>query len=126
MTFPLRIFVADDSHVIRGLVANLVHESDDMELAGEAADGMAAVDLAQKVRPDVVVLDLQMPRMSGLQALRTLRQRLPETHVVILTNYGDAVYRRTCLEAGAAHFLDKSSDLDGIVDVLCSLGRTPA
>ncbi|OZC03674.1 response regulator [Rubricoccus marinus] len=123
---PLRVFVADDSQIIRGLIADLLLASDDLELVGEAADGVEAITRAQEVRPEVVVLDLQMPRMSGLQALRALQVRLPETKVVILTNHGDAVYRRTCMDAGATHFLDKSLDLDGIGDVLRQVARARA
>ena len=126
MPAPLRVFVADDSRLIRSLIADVLCATDDLELVGEAADGAEAVDRAQEIEPEVVVLDLQMPRMSGLDALRILRRRLPQTEVVILTNHGDAVYRQACMEAGAAHFVDKSADLHGIGDVLRRVARAAA
>ena len=118
---PRRILIADDSALVRQLLADRLGEIDDLEIVGEAADGVEAVEETEAARPEIVILDLQMPRMSGLQALRAIRQRAPETHVIVLTNHADPVYRRTCLDEGAAHFLDKSGDLDRLGDVIRGL-----
>ena len=113
-----RILIADDSSVLRQILVDRLNGLEDMEVVGEAADGIEAIDRAEAVQPDVVVLDLQMPRMSGLEALRALRQRLPEAHIVVLTNHADPIYRRTCLAAGASRFLDKSLDLETLEEVI--------
>ncbi|HIL57904.1 MAG TPA: response regulator transcription factor, partial [Rhodothermales bacterium] len=104
---PLRVLIADDSAVVRQLLADRLGDLSDVEVVGIAVDGAEAVDQAVAVRPEVVLLDLQMPRMSGLQALRTIREQAPEVRVIVLTNHADSVYRRTCLAAGALDFLDK-------------------
>lgn len=115
---PYRVLVADDSLLLRQLLVERLHGMADMEVVAEAADGVEAVDRAQEVRPEIVLLDLQMPRMSGLQALRAILDALPDTRVVVLTNHADSVYRRTCMAAGASRFLDKSGDLDTLDQVL--------
>ena len=115
---PLRVLIADDSDLVRQILADRLGAMPDVEIVGEAADGLEAVQQTEAVRPEVVLLDLQMPRMSGLQALRAIRDSVPEARVVILTNHADPIYRRTCLAAGAAFFFDKSADLDGLGDVI--------
>lgn len=118
---PLRVLIADDSAVVRQLLADRLGDLSDVEVVGIAVDGAEAVDQAVAVRPEVVLLDLQMPRMSGLQALRTIREQAPEVRVIVLTNHADSVYRRTCLAAGAMDFLDKSGDLDDLDATLLAL-----
>ncbi|MEM1053994.1 MAG: response regulator transcription factor [Bacteroidota bacterium] len=118
LPLPLRILIADDSSLVRQILSDRLGELADIEVVGEATDGIEAVDQTEAIRPEVVLLDLQMPRMSGLQALRAIREKVPEAHVVVLTNHADAVYRRTCLAAGAAQFLDKSGDLEALDDVI--------
>lgn len=107
-----KILVADDSTLVRQLLVERLNSIENVEVVAEAADGVEAVDRARENQPDVVLLDLQMPRMSGLQAMRQIMDSSPNTQVVILTNHADPVYRRTCLAAGATHFLDKSEDLE--------------
>lgn len=121
LALPLRVLIADDSDLVRQVLADRLGGMADVEIVGEAVDGEEAVRQTEEVRPEVVLLDLQMPRMSGLQALRAIREKAPEAHVVVLTNHADAVYRRTCIAAGAAFFLDKSTDLDGLDEVIRGL-----
>ena len=118
---PRRILIADDSALVRQILADRLGDIDDLEVVGEAVDGVEAVDQTEATRPEIVLLDLQMPRMSGLQALRAIRKRVPETRVIVLTNHADPVYRRTCLAAGAAHFMDKSEDLEDLDAVIRGL-----
>lgn len=118
---PLRILIADDSDLVRQILADRLGGMAEVEIVGQATDGEEAVRQTEAVRPEVVLLDLQMPRMSGLQALRAIRKMVPEARVVVLTNHADAVYRRTCIAAGAAFFLDKSTDLEGLDDVIRGL-----
>ena len=103
----ITVLVADDHPVVRAGVRLLIGSQPDMEVVGEAADGVECVDLVAALRPHVVVLDLSMPRLSGLGALRTLREKHPETRVLILTMHEDPVTARQVLDAGGAGFLVK-------------------
>lgn len=123
---PHRVLVVDDSTLLRRLLVDRLSGMTDMEVVGEASDGIEAVDRAHAMRPEIVLLDLQMPRMSGLQALRAIVAALPDTRVVVLTNHADSVYQRTCLAAGASSFLDKSSDLDRLDQVLREVVKAEA
>lgn len=125
-TVPHRILVADDSVLLRRLLVDRLSSMEDMEVVGEAADGIEAVDRVQEVRPEIVLLDLQMPRMSGLEALRAILRSLPDTRVVVLTNHADSVYQRTCLAAGARRFLDKSGDLERLDEVIREVASAEA
>ena len=120
-TLPRRILIADDSALIRQHLADRLGEMEEAEIVGLAKDGVEAVDETEATRPEIVILDLQMPRMSGLQALGAIRERVPDAQVIVLTNHADPVYRRTCLDAGAARFMDKSGDLDELENVIRSL-----
>jgi DNA-binding NarL/FixJ family response regulator len=105
----LRILLADDHAVLRaGLHALLVAERD-LEVVGEAADGREAVALAEELRPDVVVMDISMPIMNGLEATREIAARLPETHVLALTMHAEEQYLLQVLEAGGAGYVLKRS-----------------
>lgn len=115
---PVRVLVADDSDLLRRLLCDAIGEVDGVEVVAEAADGAAALDGVAAHRPGVVVLDLQMPVVGGLAALQTLRAGGRTPRVIVLTNHADAVYREACLEAGADHFFDKSSEFERVLEVL--------
>lgn len=114
----VRVLVADDSSLLRRLLRDAIEEVEGVEVVAEAADGAAALSEIATHEPGVVVLDLQMPVMGGLSALQTLRSSGREPRVIVLTNHSDETYRAACLEAGADHFFDKSSELDRVLDVL--------
>lgn len=103
----ISVLIADDQHIIRhGLRLRLGLESD-ITVIGEAADGNIAVDLATQLRPDVVVMDVAMPNLDGIEATREIRLRAPETAVVILSLHDDAATRNRAQLAGAASFVTK-------------------
>ena len=107
----IRVLVADDQAAVRGGFAALVSAAHDMELAGEAADGREAVDLARRVFPQVVLMDVRMPKLDGLEATRLIcaDRSLADTRVLVLTTFDldDYVYR--ALRAGASGFLLKDA-----------------
>ena len=103
----IRVLLVDDQPAVRqGLQIRLVLEPD-VEVVGEAGDGAGAISLAQSLRPDVILMDVRMPGMDGISAVRTLRAVAPESAVVILSLYDDAKTRARAQEAGAAAFVAK-------------------
>ena len=108
----IRVVVADDSPEVRLLVRVVLEDDADFRVEGEATDGQEAVDLAATLHPDLLLLDLSMPRMDGHQALPLILEASPETRVVVLSAFpADRVARRL-LDAGAHLFLDKTGDLE--------------
>ncbi|GLW63493.1 DNA-binding response regulator [Actinomadura rubrobrunea] len=108
----IRVLLADDQALIRGGFRALLEAEDDLEVVAEAADGERAVALALEHRPDVALVDIQMPVMDGIEATRLIAadERLRGVHVVILTNYGLDEYVVAALRAGACGFLVKDTE----------------
>jgi DNA-binding NarL/FixJ family response regulator len=118
----MKVFIADDSSVVvERLVDLLEEEVPDAQLVGQAGDVPEAVRGIQKVKPDALILDLQMPGGSGLDVLRAIRADHPRLYVLIFTNYPYPQYREECLTAGANVFLDKSAEFEKIPAILREL-----
>jgi len=115
MDSPIRIVVADDHPVVRGGLVALLRTIPSLDVVGEAADGETAVHLAQEHRPDVVLMDVRMPGMDGVEATRRIREQTPESRVLILTMYDDDATVFTAMKAGAQGYLLKESEQDDIV-----------
>jgi two-component system response regulator DesR len=122
----MKVFIADDSLPIVERLDDLVHGIAGVEIAGHASDVPGAVRGIQEMKPDVLILDLQMPGGSGLDVLRAIRQALPALFVLICTNYPYPQFREECLSAGADCFLDKSGEFDKIPGILRSVKRSLA
>lgn len=102
------MLIADDHAVVREGLRTFLDLQDGIEVAGEAADGREAVDEAERLRPDVVLMDLVMPRLDGVEAMRELRARVPQARVVVLTSFLDDERLLPALRAGAAGYLLKN------------------
>jgi pilus assembly protein CpaE len=105
----MRVLLVDDDERFRETLRHLLAQRGEAEILGEAADGEEALRLAESLRPDVVLVDLAMPRMNGLEVTRQLKARRPEVLIVIITVHDDEAYRRTALAAGAEAFLVKKT-----------------
>jgi len=105
----IRVILADDHRVLREGLRALLEESGEIEVVGEAQDGYEAVDLAAELQPDVVVMDIAMPRLNGIDATRAVRQRAPGTRVVVLTMYDSPEYVSEILKAGAWSYVTKDA-----------------
>jgi len=109
----IRIVLADDHAIVRRGFQLILRSHDDLEVVGEAATGLEAVALAEKLRPDIVVMDVSMPELNGIEATRRIEQVAPSTRVVALSMHRDSVYVREMLRAGArAYLLKESAEAD--------------
>ena len=105
----LRVVIADDHATVREGLKLIVGAEKDMEVVGEASDGRAAVEAADKLRPDVVLMDVSMPKLNGLKATAKLKECCPEVHVLALTRHKDDGYLQQLLRAGASGYVLKQS-----------------
>ena len=109
----IRVFLVDDHTVVRQGLRRILESDDEIEIVGEAGDGRTAIDLVQRLRPHVVVMDVAMPELNGIEATRQITKRVEGTKVLVLSMHGDDVYVRQALKAGARGYLLKDSeDLD--------------
>lgn len=109
MIQPIRIFLADDHAVLRAGLKALLNAEPDMEVVGEAGDGQSCIQAATQLRPDVILLDINMPHCNGLEALVELRRQAPLSRILILTMHDDAGYLRQVLAAGGAGYVLKQA-----------------
>ncbi len=104
---PISIILADDHPVVRRGMQSLFESEPDLAVVGVASDGFEAIRLAERLKPDVLVLDLMMPRLGGLEALRVLRVRAPRTRTVILSMHGGTAFVARALQGGAVGYVLK-------------------
>jgi DNA-binding NarL/FixJ family response regulator len=106
----IRVLVVDDHAVVREGLRTFLELQDGIEVAGEAADGEEAIEAAERLRPDVVLMDLVMPALDGLAAMRVLRERVPGARVIVLTSFAEDDKLLPALRAGAAGYLLKNAE----------------
>lgn len=115
---PIRVLLVDDHALFRGGIRMLVARQPEFEVVGEASDGLEGVKRAKQLQPDLVLLDVHMPGLSGREALRVIAQDLPDTRVVMLTVSEDAEDLLDCLRSGASGYLLKNTDIDAFTAAL--------
>ena len=114
----IRVVLADDHAMVREALAQILEESGCIKVVGQAADGPGAVDTATRVRPDVLVLDYSMPGLGAPEILSSLRQRLPDLKVLVLTVHENIHYAVKVLESGAHGYVVKSAAVGELVDAI--------
>lgn len=115
---PIRIVLADDHWLMRDEMRRILEQQPDMSLVGEAEDGQQALELAERLQPDIVILDIRMPKISGIEVLRQMKERSPKSKALMLTAYDDDDYILALMEAGAFGYLLKTARADELLDAI--------
>lgn len=119
----MRIVIADDHGIVRSGIKLLLETRPDLEVVGEAADGISARDLVVRERPDLAILDVKMPGLTGLQATREIKAQAPDVAVLILSMHDDDRYLFEALKAGASGYVLKSQADSDLLDAIRSVQR---
>ena len=114
----IRVLLADDHHLVRQGIRELLESASDLQVVAEAGDGEEARSLIEKHNPDVAVLDIQMPKASGIEVTRWVRSHVPEVGVLILTAYNDDPYVMAVLQAGANGYVLKTAKTDDLIQAV--------
>ena len=120
---PIRVLIADDHPVVRRGLSSLLNITTDMELAGEAVDGVEAVDKARLLKPDIILLDLMMPRKGGLEAISEIKQENPDARILVLTSFADDDKVFPAIKAGALGYLLKDSPPEMLLQAIHDVYR---
>ena len=120
---PIRVLIADDQRLMREGLATLLALADDIDVVAQAGDGAEAIELAKAHRPDVILMDIQMPRINGVEATRTIRAILPATQIIILTTFDNDEYLLEGLRAGACGYLLKDMPSEQLADAIRSAAK---
>jgi DNA-binding NarL/FixJ family response regulator len=115
------VYIVDDSQAVRERLIGIISEVEGITVAGASGNPNEAMGAIRRLHPDAVILDIRMPGMSGIQALREIKQEQRAPVVIMLTNYPFGQYRRECAEAGADYFLNKSTEFGKINEILAGI-----
>ena len=122
----VKVLIADDSTPIRERIVKLLSSASNVDVVGEAIDGIETAVLVRKLKPDVVILDLQMPKLSGLEVLPRIKEIVPPPIVVVLTNFSTGPLKAMCTRKGADYFFDKSTEFEKAIAVIQKMSDTHA
>jgi YesN/AraC family two-component response regulator len=114
----VRVFIADDSMLILGRLKAMLSDLSGIEIVGEARNGIEAIKAVKKLNPDVVILDIKMPGVDGIDVLKYIKNNNQYIKVIMLTNYPYPQYRTKCMELGADYFFKKSTEFENVIDAL--------
>jgi DNA-binding NarL/FixJ family response regulator len=126
MTHPIRLIIADDHPVVREGLTAILETQPDIDVLAEAADGAEAVRLAVGLKPDVMLMDLQMPNLDGVEAIKQIKAKVPGTEIVVLTTYDSDEYIFRGIEAGARGYLLKGASKNELLGAIRAASRGEA
>ncbi len=118
MSNPIRVMVVDDHMMVRKGLVTFLKANADLELVGEASNGLEALQMCEQVRPDVILMDLVMPKMDGTTATRAIRERWPQIQVIALTSFQEKQLVQEALQAGAISYLLKNVSVDELAEAI--------
>lgn len=113
----MKVMIVDDSIVISTGLEKMLNDINGIDIASIAADGLQAIADFTKTNPDLVILDLMLPKMNGLDVLRNIRLKNDSVIIIVLTNYNQSYFRELCTSLGADYFLDKSADFEKVYQI---------
>lgn len=113
----MKILIIDDSQVVVDRLTEMISELDDFNVVDSAACKMKGIEKFLELKPDVVILDLQLERSNGIDVLMKIKKESPSTIVIVLTNYPESYNRTACMNAGANYFLDKSCEFEKVNEI---------
>jgi two-component system response regulator DevR len=119
----MKLVIADDSSAVRERLRAMLSNVEEIEFIGQAEDVGDAIDSVEEVKPDAVILDIQMPGGTGIDVLKHIKKEQPDTVVIVLTNYPYSQYRQECMDEGADYFFDKSLEFEKAIEVCKGLAR---
>lgn len=126
MQDKIRILIADDHTIVRNGVRMLLETEKDIDVIGEALDGEQVIELAEKLQPDVILMDISMPVINGMEATRRIKDRFPEIQIIALTMHHSDEYFFAMLKAGASGYLLKTAETDEVLNALHTVARGEA
>jgi DNA-binding NarL/FixJ family response regulator len=119
----MKVIIADDSTQIRERIIKFLSSVPNVEIVGEAIDGVETAVLVRKTKPDIVILDLQMPKLSGLEILPRIKEIIPSPVVIVLTNFSTGPLKAMCMREGADFFFDKSNEFEKAIEIIEKMSK---
>ena len=119
----MKVLIVDDSAIVRVRLADLLAEVEGIEVIAQAENATQAFELVEALKPDVAIVDVQMPKRNGIDLIQDVKKIRQAPKIIMLTNYPTPEYREKCFSRGADYFFDKSSEIEEVIDVLKHLQR---
>lgn len=114
----IRVLLVDDHHLVREGTKSILETEEDIEIVGEAVDGHDAVEKVRRLLPDVVTMDINLPKMNGIEATRIIHREFPKTRIIALSVYAERQVRESILEAGACEYIGKGEDPELLIEAI--------
>ncbi len=122
----MKVYIADDSSEIRIRLSRMLKEIEGVEIIGEAVNGVSAIQDIRDLHPELIILDIRMPMINGLDVLKTLVDASYKPVIIVLTQYPYPQYREKCIELGADYFLEKSGEIEQVLTIVQNLAQQAA